>query len=632
MRPLRPSLALSVGVLVVFAGLFHPARAQTIPKYDHIIVIWEENKDYSTIIGSSSMPYLNNTLLGTYGGVLFTGMYAEQHPSQPNYLDFFSGSNQGVNDDGQYDLPGSSPPGPFTTPNLGASLLAHGYTFKGYAESMPSTGFTGATYTYKSSQNQYALKHCPWVDWQQYPAGNASQANSIPASLSVPYVTAGDNPGKLAASYYFPTNYSQLPTFSMVIPNEQNEMHDGTLAQADAWLKTNMDGYIRWAKTHNSLLIITWDEDGDDGQAQNQHIPTIFVGANLKAGDYSETIDHYNLLRTIEDMYGLPYCTSADSGATPITDVFSIPRLTWTGSAGSTWNTTQTSWASGGVAAAYTDGSQVVFDDTGTKTAVTIQSGGVRPASVTFSNNKAAYTFTGGTIAGFASLVLNGSGTVTLSNTNSYTGGTTINAGTLQLGAAAALPAAGTVTINGGTLGLQSYTPSVAGFTLTGGTLTGTGTLTSATQLVLQSGTVAASLGGSSGALKNTAGTVTLSAGNSYSGGTTVASGTLVAENAAAIPSGSLLDIGAGGSLVLGMTGSQYIEGFGQIAGSPLGSQASGAGGGAMAPAGGDSQAGAGVHAVPEPGTLALLAAAAACGLAAARRRKMRGQGMNNEG
>jgi autotransporter-associated beta strand protein len=120
-------------------------------------------------------------------------------------------------------------------------------------------------------------------------------------------------------------------------------------------------------------------------------------------------------------------------------------------------------------------------------------------------------------------------------------------------------------------------------------------------------------------------GSLTLTASNTYSGGTTVASGTLVAENAAAIPSGSLLEIDAGGSLVLGMTGSAYIEGSGQIAGSPLGSQAAGASGGVMAPAVGGPQAGAPLHAVPEPGTAALLAAAAACGLAIARRMKEKG-------
>jgi hypothetical protein len=307
--------------LPLVAGLLRPAQAGTPPKYDHVIVIFEENKDYDAIIGSADAPYINHTLLGRYGGVSLTNMRAEQHPSQPDYLDFFSGSNQGVDDDGQYDLPGGNPPGPFTTPNLGASLLAKGCTFKGYAESMPSTGFTGASYSYVPAQNQYVLKHCPWVNWQQY--GTGSQANAIPANLNVPFVTAANNPGKLPASSYFPTDYARLPTLSLVIPNEQNDMHDGSVRQGDQWLQTCMDGYIRWARTHNSLLILTWDEDGSDGQPQDQRIATIMVGANLEGGRYGKPLNHYNLLRTVEDMYGLPYCTAADATATPITDVFS---------------------------------------------------------------------------------------------------------------------------------------------------------------------------------------------------------------------------------------------------------------------------------------------------------------------
>ena len=62
-----------------------------------------------------------------------------------------------------------------------------------------------------------------------------------------------------------------------------------------------MDAYIQWAKSNNSLCIIQWDEDNG---TTGDHIPTIFAGANVKVGTYSETINHYNVLRTIEDTYG----------------------------------------------------------------------------------------------------------------------------------------------------------------------------------------------------------------------------------------------------------------------------------------------------------------------------------------
>ena len=115
-----PSLAMAV--VAVFVFLSAVGRAAIPPKYDHVIIIFEENKDYAQVIGSANAPYVNKTLLGVYGGALFTNMHAETHPSQANYIAFFSGWNQGVTDDRKHDLP------PMTTPNLGASLLARGYS------------------------------------------------------------------------------------------------------------------------------------------------------------------------------------------------------------------------------------------------------------------------------------------------------------------------------------------------------------------------------------------------------------------------------------------------------------------------------------------------------------------------
>lgn len=90
----------------------------------------------------------------------------------------------------------------------------------------------------------------------------------------------------------------------------------GTIAQGDAWLQANLDGYAQWAKTHNSLLIVTWDED--DYSSGNK-IATIFYGEKVKTGTYTETINHYTVLRTIEDMYGLSPVANAAT-ATAITD------------------------------------------------------------------------------------------------------------------------------------------------------------------------------------------------------------------------------------------------------------------------------------------------------------------------
>jgi hypothetical protein len=253
--------------------------ANSVPRPDHVVIVIEENHSYSEIIGSSAAPYINSLAAQ---GALFTQSYAITHPSQPNYLDLFSGSNQGVTND--------SCPHSFTTANLGLYLLNASLTFAGYSEHLPSVGSTICT------SGGYARKHAPWVNF-----------TNIPITTNLPYS-------------YFPSDYTTLPTLSFVIPNLYDDMHDGTIQQGDSWLQQHLNAYAQWAVTHNSLLIITFDED--DG-SQGNRIATIFVGQMVVPGQYSEPINHFNLLRTLEDMYDLPYA-GGSGNYQPITDVWIV--------------------------------------------------------------------------------------------------------------------------------------------------------------------------------------------------------------------------------------------------------------------------------------------------------------------
>jgi hypothetical protein len=239
-----------------------------VPRPDHVVVVVLENKSYDQVVGRPEAPFLNSL---ERVGAVFTQSYAITHPSQPNYVALFSGSTQGLTDD--------SCPHTYDTGNLGRSLLDAGRTFAGYSEDLPSTGYTGCT------AGQYARKHNPWSDF-----------SSLPASVNQPMSR-------------FPRDFGALPTVSFVIPNLDHDMHDGTLAQADQWLHAHLGGYAAWAPMHDSLLIITSDED--DFTSVNQ-IATVIVGAHVRAGRYSQRIDHYSVLRTIEDAYGLaPLAASA---------------------------------------------------------------------------------------------------------------------------------------------------------------------------------------------------------------------------------------------------------------------------------------------------------------------------------
>jgi acid phosphatase len=122
----------------------------------------------------------------------------------------------------------------------------------------------------------------------------------------------------------FPKDFSALPTVSFVVPNLLNDMHSGkweTLVKSgDRWLSDHLGDYRRWAKDHNSLLIVTFDENDNDSDFSGltdprssdsggkNRIATVFSGARLKPGQYPEGngITHVNILRTIEAMYALP--------------------------------------------------------------------------------------------------------------------------------------------------------------------------------------------------------------------------------------------------------------------------------------------------------------------------------------
>ena len=250
-----------------------------VPAFDHVVIVIMENHAYNEIIGSPNAPYINN--LATTG-VNFTQSYAVSHPSEPNYLAMFSGSTQGVTGD----------PCPLSFPgvaNLASQLLAAGHSFVGYSEGLPAAGSTAC------SSGLYARKHSPWINF-----------DTVPASSNQPFSA-------------FPSDYTLLPTLSYVIPNLCNDMHNCSIATGDTWLQTNLGGYVAWSKMHNSLLILTWDED--DASAGN-NIVTIFAGANIVPGSYAETTGHYRMLATLESMYGLAPLGGA-IGLAPITDIWS---------------------------------------------------------------------------------------------------------------------------------------------------------------------------------------------------------------------------------------------------------------------------------------------------------------------
>jgi hypothetical protein len=112
--------------------------------------------------------------------------------------------------------------------------------------------------------------------------------------------------------------FSTLPKLSFVVPNLCDDMHDCSVSTGDTWLKNNLGGYAGWAAAHNSLLLVTFDEDDS---VSGNHIPTLFSGAHIAAAGYSETINHYSVLRTLESLTGVG-CVAGSCSATAITDIW----------------------------------------------------------------------------------------------------------------------------------------------------------------------------------------------------------------------------------------------------------------------------------------------------------------------
>lgn len=335
---MKTSLSLALGGILSLS--LATARAQA-PAYDHIVIVIEENHSFSQIIGSAAAPNINALAAAGANIVndaadptgLTTGSHSVRHPSQPNYLELYSGSNQGTIQDGRPGTSGEpftiAPP--FTTPNLGAALRNAGYSYATYSQTLPSVGYDG------DASGPYQRKHNPAANWMN--DANPTP-NQLPTTTNQPFTTFQ----AIASS---PGNFANLPTVSLVVPDQNNDMHDGTIQQADTWLQTNIiSTYLAWANTHNSLLIVTFDEDGNN--TPHNQIATIFAGAKIHPGNYTEAnlnannpyvatagdpgvqtptgtaMNHFNALSTIEDIYGLTHIGHSFNRQ-PVSDIFTTP-------------------------------------------------------------------------------------------------------------------------------------------------------------------------------------------------------------------------------------------------------------------------------------------------------------------
>jgi hypothetical protein len=261
------------------------APAASVSGIEHIVWVWFENREASAITPATA-PYFASFAAAN---VNFTNFYGVTHPSQPNYLDGFSGSNHGVTGDGYATFPAS-------TDNLAKQLAAAGKSWRVYAQNFPggcsdTTSFTGGV-DGPGLPGEYVRKHNPAISFENVRLDAGQCANIQPLA-----------------------NFDPTVNFAMVVPNMTNDMHDGTTAQGDAFLQAFVPLVTTSPDWAHTLLIVSFDE-GTTSVNGGGHIYTVAAALWLAPTSVATTYNHFNLLRTIEVVYGLPFLGSAATATT----------------------------------------------------------------------------------------------------------------------------------------------------------------------------------------------------------------------------------------------------------------------------------------------------------------------------
>jgi hypothetical protein len=263
-----------------------------IPAFDHVYLIVMENREYGSIVGNQDAPYIQS-LIANFG--LAANYDAIAHPSEPNYIALFAGSTLGVTTDGRYDLSG---------PNLADQLDAAGKSWHVYEQDYPGDCSAAASAAggvdLIGPAGYYFRKHDPAISFTDI-SGQPARCAAI-TSLS------GFDPG--------------AANFELIVPNTYNDMHSSPTATGDAFLQAFVPLIAGSPAFANSVVLITWDE-GTSSEGGGGRVATLVVSPLLSSTGRQSSVahNHYSLLRTIEDGFGLP-CLSQACDANDLSEFF----------------------------------------------------------------------------------------------------------------------------------------------------------------------------------------------------------------------------------------------------------------------------------------------------------------------
>jgi YVTN family beta-propeller protein len=273
--------------------------ASHVPRYQHVFLFYFENEDFRSIIGNTRQaPYLNSLLPRAS---LLSQFFAEEHPSDGNYLALAGGSTFGIPLDDPLE---ENPRYTIQARNIGDLIGAAHETWKAYLQSAagPCDNTVHGDY---------------WDDDQ--PMTYFADVIHRPGYCAAHLVPLQALQGDLASA-------ATTPSFAWVSPNDCTDMEGCGIRSGDQFLARELGEIMRspaW-RTQRSLAIITFDEDGYDHQHPAQRVPTLVLGsAGVRQGYVSRArYTHYSLLRTIEGALGLGTLTGNDRWAPPASDIF----------------------------------------------------------------------------------------------------------------------------------------------------------------------------------------------------------------------------------------------------------------------------------------------------------------------
>jgi len=269
-----------------------------------VFTIAMENHSRHQIFGNRNAPFLNR--IARQGAVADAYHDPYVHPSEANYLWMVSGENFGVLDDDDpksHSLQSSS--------HLVDQIEMGGLNWRSYQESM------GAPCGIKS-HGRYAAKHDPFVFFDDINGWDGSQFQR--SQRCIDHIV----------------DYSQLdldlanhtvPNYAFITPNLDDDMHDGSIAQGDAWLANEVPKIMASDEYKNGgVLFILWDEGG--GTPANDDPPFIALSPNAKVGFHSQTdFDTSSYLKTVEAVLGLGTlpCDSERTNVATMDELFTMP-------------------------------------------------------------------------------------------------------------------------------------------------------------------------------------------------------------------------------------------------------------------------------------------------------------------